>query len=97
MAKQTSWHYILVLTNAGPTFVTKIGEGKTAYWNKDEKPKEFSKSYAEDVAFGLTVNGYNAFHVSTKYELDNQPYRYDKGEFEWKWKEGEKNEQNDEG
>ena len=30
MAKQTRWHYVLVLTNHGPVFVTKIGEHKTA-------------------------------------------------------------------
>ena len=89
MAKQTRWHYVLVLTNHGPVFVTKIGEHKTAYWNDSEKPKEFSKEWAEDLAFGLTVNGYCAFAVTTRYELDNQPYRYNMGQFEWISKEEE--------
>lgn len=90
--KQTNWYYILVLTNDGPTFVTKIGEGKMAFWNKENKPLEFSKSHAEDVAFGLAVNGYTAYCVQTKYELTHQPYLYSKGHFEWKWdeKKGEK-------
>ena len=90
MAKQTKWYYILVLTNQGPVFVTKLGEGKTAFWNCEETPKEFSKEWAEDVAFGLAVNGYTAYAVCTRYELDHQPYRYSEGEFEWKWnKKGE--------
>ena len=81
--KQTRWYYVLVLTNGGPVFVTKIGEGKTAYWDKNEKPKEFSKEWAEDLAFGLMVNGYTAFAVTNKFELDTQPYRYNVGKFEW--------------
>ena len=89
MAKQTKWYYVLVLTNQGPVFVTKIGEHKTAYWDKNEKPKEFSKSWAEDLAFGLMVNGYSAFTVSNNFELDTQPYRYDIGHFEWKNEERE--------
>lgn len=92
MAKKTKWYYILVLTNDGPVFVTGIGEGKTAYWNELEKPKDFSKEWAEDVAFGLTVNGYTAFAVTTRYKLDTQAYVYNKGHFKWRWnKEGEDN------
>ena len=90
MAKKTRWYYVLVLTNDGPVFVTGIGEHKTAFWKCDEKPKEFSKEYAEDVAFGLTINGHMAYAVCTRYELTSQPYRYDKGEFKWVWTEEEK-------
>ena len=83
MAKKKNWYYVLVLTEHGPSFVTSIGDGKTAYWNKSEKPKEFSQSWADDIAFGLQVNGYNAFMVCMRYELDHQPYRYEMGQFEW--------------
>ena len=85
--KQKYWYYVIVLTNQGPVFLTSIGEGKTAYWNKDEQPKELSKEWAEDIAFGLTINGHSAFMVTTKYELTHQPYRYSIGEFEWVYKE----------
>ena len=83
MAKQTNWYYVLVLTNQGPVFVTKIGEHKTAYWDKSEKPKEFSKSFAEDLTLGLNLNFHVAFMVCSKFELDSQPYRYNMGHFEW--------------
>ena len=90
MAKKTKWYYVLVLTNQGPVFVTGIGEGKTAFWNCNEKPKEFSKDWSEDMAFGLTINGHMAYSICTRYELTNQPYLYSKGHFEWVWEE-EKN------
>lgn len=92
MAKQTKWYYVLVMTNQGPVFVTGIGEKKTAFWNCEQKPEAFSKEYTEDMAFGLTVNGHTAFSVCTRYELDNQPYLYSKGQFEWRWNEDDKDE-----
>lgn len=70
-------YYVLVFTNTGPVFVTKIGEGKTAYWNREEKPYEFSKNHAQTVALGLSWNGCNALPVMAPFELDQQPYRYD--------------------
>lgn len=91
MAKKTKWYYVLVMTNQGPVFVTGLGEGKWAKWNCEEQPKEFSKDFAEDIAFGLTVNGHIAYAVCTKYEIEGQPYQYKKGEFAWRWFEkGEK-------
>ena len=89
MAKKQNYWYVLVLTEGGPVFVTGTGEGKTAYWKKSENPKEFSESYAKDMAFGLMVNGYVAFAVCNRFELDNQPYRYNMGEFKWVEKKGE--------
>lgn len=87
MAKQTNWYWILVLTNEGPVFVTSIGEHKTTYWNRLEKPKQFAKSVADDIALGLASNGYMALSVHTRFELTNQPYLYNKGHFEWTWEE----------
>ena len=81
--KQKEFWYVLVLTETGPTFVTSLGEGKTAYWNKSEKPYEFSKAWAKDLCIGLTWNGYTSFTVCSPFEIDRQPYLYEKGHFEW--------------
>ena len=83
--KNTNHHYVLVLTSEGPIFVTGIGEGKTAFWDKAEAPKEFNSSYAENLAFGLMVNGYMAYHIVSRIEFDTQPYRYNSGHFKWVW------------
>lgn len=80
-----SYNYILVLTSEGPKFVTGFGERKTAFWDEKEAPYLMDLDYAREVAFGLTVNGCVAFPVSSKFEIDKQPYFYDKGHFEWKW------------
>ena len=83
-------HYVLVITDNGPIFVTGVGEHKTAYWNKDEKPKDFSSRYADDMAFGLTLNGYLAYHVVNHFELDQQPYNYEEYTIDFVKKEGVK-------
>lgn len=85
--KKTRFYYVLVFTATGPVFVTK-DENKYAWWNKNEKPKAFgSREYAEECAMLLTANGNYAVAVTSTYELDNHPYRYECGEFEWKYKE----------
>lgn len=83
MAKKTNHIYVLVMTDEGPKFVTSY-EGKTAHWDKAEKPIELSKSMAESMTIGLAWNGHSAFVVSQPFEIDYQPYRYDFGHFEWK-------------
>lgn len=91
MAKKQTYYYILVMTEGGPVFVTSVEyNGKTAHWDMDKKPMEFGKYQAEDITMGLNLNFHNAFTVSSKFELDSQPYRYNIGEFEWKYKEDEK-------
>ena len=88
MAKKENYYYVLVMGNEGPVFVTSIDRTeKTAHWDKDEAPLELIKSYAEDLTMGLTLNGHLAFTVCSKYKLDNQPYRYNIGGFEWVKKE----------
>ena len=90
--KQNYW-YVLVLTEGGPVFVTSYSlSPKEAYWKKDEAPKELSADFAKDLALGLTWNGNVAFAVCSKFELDQQPYRYDMGQFEWKMNETENEE-----
>lgn len=74
---QKIYYYVLVFTDDGPIYVTKLGDGKTAYWDKLEKPLELSKNYAEQMALGLTWNGSSAVCVSSLYEIDSQPYVYE--------------------
>ena len=86
MAKKQNYYYVLVLTNEGAKFVTKVNwSNKTAEWNKLEKPLEMSKETAKDLTMGLQLNFNNAFMVCNGYEISCQPYRYDKGNFVWKW------------
>ena len=85
--KEKTYNYVLVLTHEGPKFVTSIGEGKTAHWDKLEAPKEMPLDFARDMALGLTWNGHVAFAVSSRFALDTQPYLYSKGHFEWKYDE----------
>ena len=84
MAKK-NYYYILVMTNYGPVFVTGTGEHNTAYWNYKKAPKDYAKGYAEEIVFGLTVNGYLAFLVQRPRKIESQPYLYDSGEFVWQW------------
>lgn len=92
MAKKQNYWYVLVMTNHGPVFVTKINySNKTAEWNKDEKPLEMDASRAKDLTLGLNLNLNSAFAVCQPFKIDAQPFRYELGEFEWKFNEGEEN------
>lgn len=74
------------MTDHGPVFVTSVDhKDKVAHWDKDEKPLELGKYNAEDLTMGLNLNFRLAFTVCSKFELDNQPYFYSKGGFEWKY------------
>lgn len=90
MANKKYHYYILVLTTKGPVFVTGIPSRHTAEWDESKVPKEFDKEYAQDIVLGLSCNGYTAFMVQMKWEINSQPYFYDKGHFEWVWNEDEK-------
>jgi hypothetical protein len=91
MAKSKYHYYVLVFTNSGPVYVTSIPERNFAKWDRNEKPDEFSKSMAEDIAMGLNLNGYSAQMVCSPVGVDTQPYWYEKGSFEWKVKEDHEN------
>ena len=85
MAKKKNFWYVLVLTETGPTFVTKINySNKTAEWNKDESPIEFNERAAKDLALGLCANLNMAYAVCSAFKLDSQPYHYEMGKFIWK-------------
>lgn len=70
-------YYVLVFTDNGPAYVTSVNYAeKSARWDKDKAPKEFSKSDAEDLVFGLRCNWHNAVVVYLPVDIDCQPYNY---------------------
>ena len=77
-SKKKNHYYVLVISNNGPVFVTKVNNAnKTAEWNCMEKPMEFNKYWAEDLVLGLNLNFHKAFLVSHPIEIDCQPYNYE--------------------
>lgn len=85
MAEKKNHWYIMVLTPTGPKFVTEVNyyPHKNAHWDKLGKPLEMSKSEAQDVALGLCLNLHLAYAVCQPFQIDHQPYFYDKGKFRW--------------
>ncbi len=76
MANQKNYYYVLVFTESGPVYLTSANNSsRYACWDREAEPIALSKSYAEDVVFGLRCNGYRAVMVTTKYE-ESQPYNY---------------------
>lgn len=93
MAKPKNHYYVLVLTEEGPKFVTKLDHTtRYAIYDKLEKPLEMSKGQAEDIALGLNLHLITAFPITVKWEITSQPYYYEKGHFEWVRDEENKNE-----
>ena len=89
-ATKKNRYYVLVITDAGPKFVTKVNYGdKTAEWDYKEKPLEMSKSEAEDLVLGLNLNLHQAYLICQKWEIDSQPYRYNDWKIEWVKREEE--------
>ena len=77
MAKKKNFWYVLVITNYGPVFVTKVNNtNKTAEWNSLEKPLELDAFWAKDLALGLNLNFNLAYPVCYPIEIDTQPYNY---------------------
>ena len=88
MAKKQNYYYVMVMTNDGPVFVTSVDHAsKTARWVATDTPLELGKYMSEDLALGLGCNGYSAFAICSKWEVENQPYLYSRGHFEWVRKE----------
>lgn len=86
--KKKNYWYVIVMTNDGPVFVTKVNHSnKTAEWHKDEKPLEMGEFMAKDLAMGLMCNMTPAYALCNFYELDLQPYLYSGGHFKWESKE----------
>lgn len=96
MAQRKNYWYVLVLTDYGPVFVTGISYAdRTAHWDKLEKPLLMDKSNAQDLALGLNCNLYTSYAVCQPFELDCQPYLYNKGQFTWKFNEDTEEENNE--
>lgn len=92
--KKKNHYYVLVMTAAGPKFVTKVNYGdKTAEWNYEEKPLELDKFWAEDLVLGLNLNWNTAYLICQKWEIEHQPYRYE--DYKIQWVEREKEKEND--
>lgn len=76
------YFYVLVITDSGPVFVTSADfSNHTAVWDKDEKPKSFSSTVADEVCLGLNCNYQLAYVVRSSNELEVQPYRYEAFDF----------------
>ena len=56
------YDYAVMHVQSG-SFVTEIGANKVAYWKAGESAKLFSKEFARDLAYGLTLNGNTALVV----------------------------------
>lgn len=82
--KKKIHYYVLVITDDGPKFVTKVNwSNKTAEWNYKEKPLELSKDMAEDLVLGLNLNLHVSYVVAQKWEIDTHPYRYESYKVNW--------------
>lgn len=91
MAKKTHHYYVLVFTSEGPVYVTKTDNmKKVAYWEKDQTPKEVTKSDGEWLVIGLNLNGTSAQLVCSPFEIEMHPYNYEGYEVKIEKKGGKK-------
>jgi hypothetical protein len=67
------FYYVVIATEDGAKFVTKTDYAtKMAHWDSNEKPLALSKTQADDLALGLTLNFYPAFTLKSYHELKSQ-------------------------
>ena len=91
MPKKTHHYYVLVFTSEGPVYVTKTDNAKkVAYWEKDQTPKEVTKSDGEWLMIGLNLNGHSAQLVCSPFEIEMHPYNYKDYELKIEKKGGKK-------
>ena len=76
MATKKNYYYILVMTGNGPIFVTGIKPHHYAEYDRQKKPMLFEKVRAEDITQGLNLNFITAYMITSKWEIDTQPYNY---------------------
>ena len=91
MAAKKNYYYILVMTDNGPVFVTGIKPHHYAEYDRQKKPMLFDKARAEDITQGLNLNFNLSFMVTSKWEIDTQPYNYEDYNIEFVKKEKENN------
>lgn len=84
--RKKNYYYVLVFTHQGPKYVTRIDHQKNMCFWDGFKPLEFGNLESARInAMDLSVNGNHAVPVSIGWSIDNQPFCYDAGQFEWKW------------
>ena len=65
--------YVAVFFNTGDAHIVKYvtsAQGSWAEWLDGEKAKPFAESYAKDIVYGLTLNGYAAAVVKVLHGLE---------------------------
>lgn len=88
MASKKNHYYVMVITDEGPKFVTKVNHSnKTAEWNTEDEPLEMGKYQAEDLVMGLNLNFIQAYLICHPITIDAHPYRY--SAYHIKWEENE--------
>ena len=88
MSKSEEYYYILVFTDKGPKFVTESDICMLECRWDGVTPKQFEREDAAYMALILTRNGNYAVAIYSLYEIDTQPFDYEKGYFEWKMHDG---------
>ena len=81
--QQKEYNYVMVFTDNGPKFVTECHYvGRICKWD-GKIPMEFYHDDASYLAMALTVNGNYAIAVCSRFQIETQPYNYEKGQFVW--------------
>lgn len=58
-------------------FVTALGEGSMVHWNAGEPAKPFSESFAREIVYGLTINGYAAAVIKVLHGVELSNHKAD--------------------
>lgn len=64
--------YVAVVEDSTIKYVTKLGSGHMAFWEKEKPAMAMPLSNAKDIAWGLCVNGFRAIVVQA---LDGLEFR----------------------
>lgn len=73
MARKKQYHYVMVMRNGSPRFVTKIDNiARYAEWTSNTPPLEMTLEQAKDLVFGLCINFTFALVVTSLVPLDEQ-------------------------
>ena len=66
-------NYVAVRTDNGLRLVTDFDNlTRSAYWKDDGEPLHLSKAIADDIAYGLTCNGFTAYVLQSYYAIHVQ-------------------------
>lgn len=62
-------YYVAVLQGKEEKYVTR-NERREAYWEEGKEARKFTKTIAEDIAIGLTLNGFPSYIIAVPNGLD---------------------------